>query len=63
LRSGSAMNNSMMVKPRSGATMYSTASELPLNASPATPRMVEADMKSPAIASPFCVPVIELPAA
>ena len=33
-----------------------------MNASPATPRIVDADMKSPAIASPFCVPVMELPA-
>ncbi len=57
------MNSSMTVKPTNGATMYKTASELPMNASPATPRIVEADMKSPAIASPFCVPVIELPAA
>ena len=63
MRSGSAMNNSITVKPSSGATIYSTASEFPVNARPATPRMVEADMKSPAIAKPFCVPVMELPAA
>jgi len=43
--------------------MYSTASEVPVNARPATPRIVDADMKSPAMARPFWVPVMELPAA